>query len=45
MGRRADGTARHPFGRQVHGFRTDHSGILDDAAVFSRLAGVLAALN
>ena len=30
---------------QVHGFRTDHSGILDDAAVFSRFAGVLAGFN
>jgi pimeloyl-ACP methyl ester carboxylesterase len=30
---------------QVHGFRTDHSGILDDAAVFGRFAGVLAGFN
>jgi len=30
---------------QVHGFRTDHSGILDDAAVFRRFAGVLAGFN
>lgn len=30
---------------QVHGFRTDHSGILDDAAVFRRFAGVLAGIN
>lgn len=30
---------------QVHGFRTDHSGILDDAAVFSRFAGLLAGFN
>ena len=30
---------------QVHGFRTDHSGILDDASVFGRFAGVLAAYN
>jgi pimeloyl-ACP methyl ester carboxylesterase len=27
---------------QVHGFRTDHSGILDDPAVLGRFAGVLA---
>ena len=30
---------------KVHGFRTDHSGILDDASVFSRFAGVLASFN
>lgn len=30
---------------QVHGFKTDHSGILDDAAVFARFAGLLAGFN
>lgn len=30
---------------QIHGFRTDHSAILDDAAVFGRFAGVLAGFN
>jgi pimeloyl-ACP methyl ester carboxylesterase len=30
---------------QVHGFRTDHSAILDDAAVFRRFAGLLAGFN
>jgi pimeloyl-ACP methyl ester carboxylesterase len=30
---------------QVHGFKTDHSGILDDAKVFSRFNGVLAGFN
>jgi pimeloyl-ACP methyl ester carboxylesterase len=30
---------------QLHGFRTDHSGILEDPAVFSRFAGVLAGFN
>lgn len=29
----------------VYGFRTDHSAILDDAAVFQRFAGVLASFN
>ena len=37
--------ARIEAGAQVHGFKTDHSGILDDAAVFSRFAGVLAGFN
>jgi pimeloyl-ACP methyl ester carboxylesterase len=32
-------------GSQLHGFRTDHSAILDDAAVFSRFADVLAGFN
>ena len=30
---------------QVHGFRTDHSGILDDAAVFKRFAALLDGFN
>ena len=32
-------------GSQLHGFRTDHSAILDDASVFSRFAEVLAGFN
>ena len=30
---------------QVHGFRTDHSAILDERAVFERFVGVLAGFN
>jgi pimeloyl-ACP methyl ester carboxylesterase len=32
-------------GSQVHGFRTDHSAILDDAAVFARFADLLASID
>jgi pimeloyl-ACP methyl ester carboxylesterase len=35
----------HAPAAQVHGFRTDHSAILDDAAVFGRFAHVLAGFN
>jgi hypothetical protein len=30
---------------QLHGFKTDHSAILEDAAVFGRFAGILGGFN